>query len=113
MFAAIASKSPKSPFIQASSLPIPAAQPIRYSPTQNLRQVCPVLGRFRHPNCSHRGSTMPAQLENPVQKLTLDQQKALAEVELAKFHRKERMHQLARGYPGRRWLSLAFFLLGL
>ena len=56
---------------------------------------------------------MPAQLENPVEKLTLDQQKALAEVELAKFHRRERLHQLARGYPGRRWLSLAFFLLGL
>jgi len=56
---------------------------------------------------------MPAQLENPVEKLTLDQQKALAEVELAKFHRSERLHGLARTYPGRRWLSLAFFLLGL
>jgi membrane protein required for beta-lactamase induction len=56
---------------------------------------------------------MPAQLENPPEKLTLEQQKALAEVELARFHKNERLHQLARGYTGRRWLSLAFFLLGL
>ena len=56
---------------------------------------------------------MPAQLENPVEKLTLDQQKAVAEVELARFHRHARLHGQARTYTGRRWLSLAFFILGL
>jgi hypothetical protein len=58
-------------------------------------------------------SAMPTQLQNPVEKLSLDQQKAIAEVELARFHRHERLHRQARNYTGRRWLSLAFFLLGL
>ena len=68
---------------------------------------------FPAPKLLPDGQTMPAQLENPVEKLTLDQQKAVAEVELAKFHRNERLHGQARTYTGRRWLSLAFFILGL
>ena len=56
---------------------------------------------------------MPTQVETETTLLTRDQQQAIAEVELARFRRFDRLHKQARHYPGRRWLSFAFFVLGL
>ena len=56
---------------------------------------------------------MPTLLQNKVQELTADQQHAIAEVELARFRRRERLLRESRNYPARRWLSLVFFVLAL
>lgn len=50
---------------------------------------------------------------NEVQNLTVDQQQAIAECELARLHRQDRLLRQARNYPGRRWLSLVVFVLAL
>ena len=51
--------------------------------------------------------------KHQVQNLTPEQQHVLAEVELARLRRRERLLRQARTYRGRRWLSLVFFIFAV
>jgi len=54
-------------------------------------------------------TTPPTEVVN----LTADQQQAIAEFELARLRKQDRLNREARTYAGRRWLSLVVFALAL
>lgn len=56
---------------------------------------------------------MSAQSGTELRTLTPEQQKAIAEIELQEFRRRERLNGQARGYTGKRWVTLVLLVLAL
>jgi len=56
---------------------------------------------------------MSSPASNDIQKLTADEQHAIAEVELAKLRSHERLLRRARTYRGRQWISITFMGVAL
>ena len=56
---------------------------------------------------------MATRVENGAQVLSADQQRAIAQVELTEFRRRERLARQARTYSGKRWLSPVAFILAV
>jgi|SRR5947208_10116367 len=54
---------------------------------------------------------MPLPQKDQTDKLTLQQQHALADLNLAELRKRERLLRMASSYRGRRWLTLVSFIL--